>query len=501
MRHIPATMATQHPDNACAPYWETDGDGFVSTTEEVEECFSSFHDLDCEEYMWDWEGKYVEEAVIERLFQEHHAYFKRHPLGKEKFLTFRIPNIWQERSNGLARAMMCMLTAENMARHLGLHAPPLFEVILPMTKKAGEIIHIQKIFSQLSRFTSKLFQYRSTLPEINVMPLFEGIDDLLGSRAIVGRYIEMYKRAYHKRLEYLRVHIARSDPALNAGLVPAVVAGKIALSEFYYLSEESGLPVYPEIGVGTLPFRGGLGPTSVSDWLKQYGGIRTVYIQSAFRYDFPLNQVKTAIKKLNQELPRAKPQLYATRQERRAAEEICRLFSTEYRRTVERLAPTINHLAMQVPRRRERKQHIGLFGYSRGLGKKRLPRAIPFTAVFYSLGIPPEFLGTGFALQKLQSTGLPLEHFYPNFQRDLKWAARFVNKHNLAKLAEKSALWRRVAEDVRLTERFLGCEAGPREDHDFAHRELTTQVYNNWLKQKPLGPEIIASGKIRQSLG
>jgi len=26
-RIIPATMATQHPDNASAPYWETDGEG------------------------------------------------------------------------------------------------------------------------------------------------------------------------------------------------------------------------------------------------------------------------------------------------------------------------------------------------------------------------------------------------------------------------------------------------------------------------------------------
>ena len=117
-------MATQHPDNACAPYWELDGNGFISTYEEVMECFSSYHDIGCEEYMWDWEGKYVEEAVVDRLFQSHYGYFKKHPLGKEKFLTFRIPNIWQEKGHSLSRAMMGMLTAEDVARSLDLHAPP-----------------------------------------------------------------------------------------------------------------------------------------------------------------------------------------------------------------------------------------------------------------------------------------------------------------------------------------------------------------------------------------
>ena len=86
IRKIPATMATQHPDNACAPYFERDGDGFISTYEEVAECYSAFHDLNCEEFMWDWEGKYVDEAVVDKLFHSYNDYFKKHELGKDKFL-------------------------------------------------------------------------------------------------------------------------------------------------------------------------------------------------------------------------------------------------------------------------------------------------------------------------------------------------------------------------------------------------------------------------------
>ena len=152
MRHIPATMATQHPDNACAPYWETDGDGFVSTREETLECYSAFKDLGCEEFMWDWEGKYVDEAVIDRLFNSYHHYFEKQQLGRDKFLTWRIPNLRHERGYSLARAMMGILTAENFARDLKFHTPPVFEVILPMTDQAADIIKLQTTFKKLAEF-------------------------------------------------------------------------------------------------------------------------------------------------------------------------------------------------------------------------------------------------------------------------------------------------------------------------------------------------------------
>jgi molybdate transport system substrate-binding protein len=40
--------------------------------------------------MWDWEGKYAEESVIDRLFSNHYSFFKKHALGKDVFLTFRV---------------------------------------------------------------------------------------------------------------------------------------------------------------------------------------------------------------------------------------------------------------------------------------------------------------------------------------------------------------------------------------------------------------------------
>ena len=499
-RIIPATMATQHPDNACAPYWEKDGDGFVSTQEEVAECYSSLHDLGCQEFMWDWEGKHVDEGIIDKLFYNYYAYFKKAQLGRDKFLTFRIPNTWHERGYSLARAFMGILTAERFARDVGFHTPPLFEVILPLTEKAENIITIQKMFSRLANYTNKLFKEPSSLNYLHVLPLLEGIDTLIDSHQLLTRYLKLHQKTYHRKPDYIRPHIARSDPALNAGLIPAVVAGKLALSEYHRFGREHGIKIYPAIGVGLLPFRGGLSPEKISNFLTEYGGIRTVYIQSAFRYDFPLPTVKQAILRLNRELPRTRAAHY----NQHAAQEIttiCHTLTPIYQKSVQGLAGVINELAHYVPRRRERKLHIGLLGYSRSVGRKKLPRAIPFTAALYSLGVPPEFIGTGRGLKLLSQKGIKVEKYYINLHHDLLWAGRYLNKGNLFTLAKKSRVWREIWDDITLTEQYLKTELGPRTKNELAHNKLSAGLFTAWQNKKDLGWYISESGKLRRSLG
>ncbi|MBI5733926.1 MAG: phosphoenolpyruvate carboxylase [Candidatus Kerfeldbacteria bacterium] len=499
-RHIPATMATQHPDNAGAPYWEKDGDGFISTQEEVAECFSAWHDLDCQEFMWDWEGKHVDEGIIDKLFHNHYAYFKKEQLGRNRFLTFRIPNTWHERGYSLARAFMGILTAARFARDLNLHTPPLFEVILPLTEKAENIITVQKMFSRLANFTNKLFHEPGALNYLNVLPLLEGIDTLTSSHQLLTRYLKLHQKTYHSKPSYLRPHIARSDPALAAGLIPAVVAGKLALSEYYRFGREHNIKIYPAIGVGLLPFRGGLSPQSLDNFFHEYGGIRTVYIQSAFRYDFPLPTVKQAIRKLNQRLPQTKAHPYSPA----AAREItliCQKLAPIYRRSVARLADTINELAKFVPARRERKLHIGLLGYSRELGRKRLPRAIPFTAVLYSLGIPPEFIGSGRGLKLLVSKNIKVEKYYLNIRQDLELAGQYLNKGNLFTLAKSSRVWQDIWDDVTLVEKYFNLNLGPRHKPDLAHNQLSYEMLLAWRKRQNLTSYITESAKLRHSLG
>ena len=173
-------------------------------------------------------------------------------------------------------------------------------------------------------------------------------------------------------------------------------SAKIALSKIHSLEKSTGVEMHPMIGVGSMPFRGHLSPTNVEGFLDEYRGLSTVTVQSAFRYDYPLAKVREAISLLNSRLPNRKPWMIGAGDEKLLRTAMYKLISA-YQSRIEGLAPFINSIAEFVPRRRARKLHIGLFGYSRNVKGKAMPRAIPFAAAFYSIGIPPEFIGASAA--------------------------------------------------------------------------------------------------------
>jgi phosphoenolpyruvate carboxylase len=371
-----------------------------------------------------------------------------------------------------------------------------------MTDEAKKLIHLQKTFGQVAQLKHAAFGNRKGIEYLRVIPLIEGISELTGSRKILHDYLELHEKEYGTRPDYLRPFIARSDPPLNAGLVPAVVAAKIALSEYYTFEDESGIPVYPIIGVGSLPFRGGLAPDRVKDFLAEYSGVRTVTIQSAYRYDYPLKDVKRSLQFLNHNLEKGRPRIYSPG-EIKEGEALSDIFTKYYQRTVEGLAGMINAFSKIIPPRRERMLHIGLFGYARGFGGKRLPRAIGFTAVLYSLGVPPELIGTGRGLREMQERGLThaLKAFYRNFEKDMIHAGHYLNKENLNFLAKKSAAWRGVKKDVEGIEKFLGRELGPETVEHYLHRNLVSSAYLLWQSGKIPSDRILEAAKIRRSIG
>ncbi|MBI2981719.1 MAG: phosphoenolpyruvate carboxylase, partial [Deltaproteobacteria bacterium] len=314
-----------------------------------------------------------------------------------------------------------------------------------------------------------------------------------------------YERLFKRPLTYLRPFIARSDPALDAGFVPALLSARGAISEYYRFQEESGIRVYPIIGVGSLPFRGGLAPGSIDHFFKNYGGIRTVTIQSAFRYDFPLAQVKRAIRRLDRELPKRRPVLFDDR-EIRELTLLAEQFASFYRPVVTRLAPVINQIARFVPSHRERIPHTGHFGYSRKVGrdKTKLPRAIAFVAAFASLGVPPTLIGTGRALREVLKSHKEklLERFLPTFHDDLEQVGNYLNWENLKFLAREDPVWNQIREDIVVIEGYLGRRIGPQEPEHFIHRNLTSNIYHLWKQGKPeVADEILHAARVRRSLG
>ena len=67
-RMIPRTMSTQHPDNANIPeWWRAD---VLEGEAEIYETYFTYRNLDCNEVMWDSEGKDVDIHVIRKLLSK-----------------------------------------------------------------------------------------------------------------------------------------------------------------------------------------------------------------------------------------------------------------------------------------------------------------------------------------------------------------------------------------------------------------------------------------------
>lgn len=480
-------MGTQHPDNASAPYWHDKP--FIGTHSEVEEAFRSFCDLGCQEFMWDWEGKHVDEAVAEKLLENHLEFFQDRQLGKHAFLTFRLPNIWEEKGYRIARAFVNVITANDLAADVGVNTPPLFEAILPMTDSAEKLLYIQDRYAAVSKAFAPLCE--SGPDQIEMIPLIEQAEQIQNAHEIVGEYHAKTRN----RKEYVRPFLARSDPALNAGNVSTILSVKLGLSRLFEWGEQNSVEVFPIIGVGSLPFRGGLNPSTTKQFAEEYKGVCTVTVQSAFRYDYPLDEVKDAVSRLNELLPLSKPSYYDG-----GLAVISNAFKAGYVKAIEQVAGVINEVAAFVPKRRERKLHTGLFGYSRKMGGISLPRAISFTCSLYSLGIPPELIGAS-ALDVLSSREKELlESAYANLRSDFVKAGAFLNKENLDALAKTNPGFAAISKDVLAVEGFLGEKLGPQADEEYMHRNITSNVRLLLGKGNP-SDEITRAAMLRKSLG
>jgi phosphoenolpyruvate carboxylase len=432
--NVPRCMSTQHPDNVQPPFFADEP--VLQGEAEVREAYYAYSHLGCTEQMWDFEGKEVDAFVVKKLLSRYEGFFRERRLGEQLFLTLRVPNPRVE----TLEAKVLLETLESIPRSFdvarrfyGEDAPvPIFEVILPMTASAAEL---NRVYHYYKRFVGGKEEQRcfdvtvrdwlgDFRPDtVHVIPLIEERPHLLGIDGIVSDY------AQDKELPYLRVFLARSDPALNYGQAGAVLMVKLALQRLSSLEQALGVPIYPILGAGSAPFRGNLRPPRVEAVLAEYPSVQTYTIQSAFKYDYEQPAVRAALETINGTQRASAAEI---------DEEVClRLIdklATRYAECVTALAPLVNCIAPHVPRRRARRLHIGLFGYSRELDghhEVHLPRAIGFCASLYSIGLPPEILGLG----ALDPPELKLlrEH-YRSLDEDMADSLRYLCETNLAAL-------------------------------------------------------------------
>ena len=137
------------------------------------------------------------------------------------------------------------------------------------------------------------------------------------------------------------------------------------------------------------------------------------------------------------------------------------------------------------------------------MGKVKLPRAISYTAALYSLGIPPEFIGTGRGLAKAKKDGTLnlVEKHYVNLKHDLYFAGKFLYKPGLEALAKKSPAWAKILQDVIEIENYLGEPLTAKYLNEQEHQLISARIQQNLNSGKNLTRLIEQSALLRKSLG
>jgi phosphoenolpyruvate carboxylase len=519
---IPRTMSTQHPDNVNVPEWST-GE-VIDGNAEIFEAYFAYETLGCQEVMWDSEGKDADTRVVRKLLNKYPDYFLNHVLGKDVFLTYRIPNpkIEKVERKVVIETLQNIPVAYDVASSFyKKDTTPIFEVILPFTTQGDEPVTLFNYYKKAIIADEEVVLHQSMKVKdwvgsfkpksIRVIPLVEDFSSLLSVDKIVKPYIKAAKP------RHLRVFIARSDPALNYGLICAVLLSKIALSKLRTVEKELEVPIHPIIGVGSKPFRGHLAPDNTEKFLQEYKGLVTVTIQSAVRYDYPLEQAKACIRLLNAKLPNGEPVIIEPHEEKLLLGVLDKC-KRQYEGVIEMLAPLVNSVAAYVPPRRARKLHIGLFGYSRNVAGVNLPRAITCAAALYSIGLPPEFIGSQ-ALEELNDAELDLiEKHYVNLKHDLSTIGGYVSWQNVNMLLEmhqkaaeraganrgklKTAL-AKVLDDLQTVEEKFNIKLGPQGSAQKRHENFANNFLIAWMEHEDgeARKALIEAAKLRRCLG
>lgn len=486
--NVSRAMSTQHPDNVAQPFFSDAGE--LGGEDEIKEVFYAFSHLSCREQLWDCEGKEVDNFVVKKLLSRYEPFFKKNRLGDGVFLTLRVPNPSVERNE----AKILLETLESIPRNFdtaklfyGDDVAPIFEIALPMTRDHSELVRIAEYYRKhvvgkqhgsLGSLTVSDWIGKFSPESIRLIPLMEEKDAILDAGRITEKYIEE-----EKIQDYQRVWLARSDPALNYGNLATVLILKIAFQRLHELQEKLSVDILPILGCGSAPFRGNFKPTNIKNCIQGYPSVYTFTLQSAFKYDYKVDDVAAAVKHLNASKPSAPTQIDENR-----CLQIIEKLTDAYQKQVRLVVDAVNNISPYIPSRRKRKLHIGLFGYSRNVNGMRLPRAITFCAAMYSYGLPPELLG----LNALDEKDLDyLKDVYPNFTADLKDAFQYLNKDNLAAFPKEIES---AVEEV--CKRFSF-------DIDERHKKVTSIILEDLKRKdhKVLSENITRAGFIRGFLG
>jgi phosphoenolpyruvate carboxylase len=524
---FPKVMATQHPDSASR---------YVSVQEEPGEVIECIRDYGCDEYKPDYEGKltpYHQNAQVVTKLLEETDFIP----GKDVFITPRMPSAIHEKAFSQIMAMMSIAEANWKAlKYTDTQA--IIEVVHPMTQDVGELLGAQERLVDVTNLAKKEFHFKMKVPQI--IPLFEGLPPQFNAKKVLKEYIARSEEKLDISFDKFRVFVGKSDSALLFGHVASAFSCKYAISSVRELEKEMDIEIGMIFGGGSLPFRGHVTLENIENVLREYPGIDTITLQSGLRYDHGIEKAREFIKIVKKKLP-TEARFYS-QDEKREIIEIAGILAKTYIKTLYRVADAVKKVAELLPNQRDRLTTGGVIGYSRNAPdlvdfSKRcrwdtrkelleiqaeesleLPRAIKFTGALYSIGVPPEIIGTGRGLletkEKLGEDAFEktIGSYYPSLEADLDFSMRFLNLE-MARSSLPSIAYEDIKRDVEILSEYFELEADETKEHRtyVAMMEMTrpylTHLRNGTMHV--LGDEplrltertLLELGKMRKSLG
>jgi len=487
-------MMTQHPDSASR---------YVPVRDEPQEAIQALTPqpvgLGIQEIMIDYEGKltpYHQTAEITLGLMERGIV-----PGRDVLVTPRIPNASRETAFHQLMALMSVIESNfQLSQAEGEGA--IREVIVPMVASSDELVEVRRRIEDVIDLGHKEFGMDRDPNAVQLIPLIEEVPELLTSGELVGGYISLARNQGYQ-VDDLRVMFGRSDSAMVYGMVPSVLSVKIAVADCHAACEAAGIRAFPIFGGGALPFRGHVTLDNLEALALDFPGISTITVQSGVRYDHGKGETMQLALRAAEVLGAAAEPLDA--QTRREMLDMIGVFTCPYLESFSRLMPVVTTLADIMPRQRDRLARKSAVGYARDAAQpeklaalmadgdiarqisaidigaaSNLPRAISFTGALYSIGLPPEFIGTGRGLDALAERGGAagverLLRLYPGMRGDLARAACFVNLEAAAGHLPPDLI-DEMDRDIRAVEEHLGIIACPTDADDRRYHVLLETV-------------------------
>jgi len=506
---LPHTMGTQHPDNVGkVPFGPV---AKVDRHLEEEEVLYNITVLGLPELMIDYEKKQGGCTPLWDWLHKCPTCLEEKVIGRDFHVTPRIPNGDTDRDDPYFWQSMGIFVNSLLVMHrLGLPWLAFSEFIVPDATRGATVAEAERDIRDL--FELQAEQYRHYGPGtpfpyegrffVQGIPLIETVEDLLNPEPIWDELVARRRELTGEETYVQRSFIARSDPALKAGLVPALIAATVALHRGRQYERRTGIRVPQILGIGSAPFRGGLTPEdgSLDAVLATYPGMATVTVQSAFRYDHPEGRVIAAVRRLEAELARG----YLARRALGPGpgpEEVAELgraislLKEAYEASYRELLPLVSRVAKAVPSRRERYENVDVAGSARRVGGLPAVRAIKYAASCYTLGVPPGVLGFR-AWETLAADQCALvERTCPTLAHWVREELRFLDLPGAQRLADGHGLGG-VARDLDAATAYAaGWQPDPR------HADLTARVPGLLDRGDELSAVLLEAAGVRGFLG